>query len=499
MNFFLLIFLTIAFSLNPSHGQNLTDSIQVHVPIDIIQNAISAAVPSLEQEIDSIVMPTCCWNDVGVKHVHLNFINMVISQTKIGISLNTTDTQQLWFNLGLSTSLNGFYRLCLGLGGCSTIEGCKGDFEVDMLLTNQFKVGLGGDDKSGGLILTVDDDATQANFQLPGDNLCDLFQSKIAPELPKISGDIITAVNQGLHTLSTDLYSLFPATLINSSSYTMALSLDSMTQVTSANSVIIQGRDIVLLPDGITRAPFAPSSLLPRSFAGETDSVTIRVADSTVSNILWALGNQGKLNFPAFNISLLLANYTIELKQNNISWAYPRAVFNASGASVIMDLTVTGTPLSSEHGKAFTSEFLFAVGLDLTLTPAPNHTETLTIQLLNDTKVLQKLTPCTGACATLLTLLDSALALIPAVNKVLIEHPIPLVVPQTLGGYNVSFHPAGFAELALDAMEYEQGLVTYLKERKKHRLSAAGGDTQMALGINLTCPEIPGARFDPCV
>jgi len=94
------------------------DSIQVHLPLGLVQKVIDLDLPALEKNIDAVPLPTCCWDDVGVKHVHLNFMNMLISNTSISLTLNTSSTEDLWAAASVKFSVNGFYRLCLGIGVC---------------------------------------------------------------------------------------------------------------------------------------------------------------------------------------------------------------------------------------------------------------------------------------------------------------------------------------------------------------------------------------------
>ena len=87
----ILLFLATVVAASPP------DSVQVYVPLELIHRAIGKALPAIEEQLDTTVLPTCCWNNVVKQHVHLNFLDMSINSARIGTILNVSDSGKSTF------------------------------------------------------------------------------------------------------------------------------------------------------------------------------------------------------------------------------------------------------------------------------------------------------------------------------------------------------------------------------------------------------------------
>lgn len=70
------------------------------------------------------------YDDVGVKHVHLNMQTLKLSGADTALGLSSSATA-VTLNVTLAVNLTGFYRLCIhddpfSKHACSAIDDCKG-------------------------------------------------------------------------------------------------------------------------------------------------------------------------------------------------------------------------------------------------------------------------------------------------------------------------------------------------------------------------------------
>jgi hypothetical protein len=186
-----------------------TDNILITVPMAPINALIQSFLPVVEKKINAIALPTCCYDDVGVKHIHLNFQNMVLSNATVGV--DAISSSGLRLNISFAVHVTGFYRLCLhddpfSKHACSTIEGCKGDFSL-LPSYHALVVATLGATASGQLQFSF----AQPQAQLAlGNNLCSLFSSNIAKYLPKIQADLDKEVAALLQKVTAKVLAIFP-------------------------------------------------------------------------------------------------------------------------------------------------------------------------------------------------------------------------------------------------------------------------------------------------
>ena len=110
------------------------DSFAGGVPITPVNAAVQKDMPLIVEDIRSVKVPDhCCYDDVGMSHVHLNLQGIHIDQASVSASLAVTcDASGIHAAFGGGFNVDMFVRLCLhddpfSSHACSTIDNCKGD------------------------------------------------------------------------------------------------------------------------------------------------------------------------------------------------------------------------------------------------------------------------------------------------------------------------------------------------------------------------------------
>jgi hypothetical protein len=109
-------------------------SFAIGVPIKPVNNQAQKYVPVLEQDIKADKLPDhCCYDDVGMSHVHLNLQSIHIDPSSVSAGLAISSALSgIQANFVDDFTLDFFLRLCLhddpfSKTACSTIDNCKGD------------------------------------------------------------------------------------------------------------------------------------------------------------------------------------------------------------------------------------------------------------------------------------------------------------------------------------------------------------------------------------
>jgi hypothetical protein len=122
----------------------------VAVPAEFLTTIIDGVVPAINRRINNATLPTCCYDDVGMKNVHLNFESLQMSGSNAVIGIGAS-AQEVVMTVGINFTLTGDYRLCVHAlhqgydrpaTSCDTIKGCKGAFSIAPRVRLQVALGF---------------------------------------------------------------------------------------------------------------------------------------------------------------------------------------------------------------------------------------------------------------------------------------------------------------------------------------------------------------------
>ncbi|EGD77598.1 hypothetical protein PTSG_08695 [Salpingoeca rosetta] len=476
---FVFVFAAVVAGSVGCHGDSVVSNAGVSIPNVVVDELLKAIEPKIDQAINGIQLPTCCYDDVGVKHVHLNFQQLSIVNTRVGLNVNTSaSTDQLIIEASIQLTLQGFYRLCIHddpFGkGCSTLDKCKGDFSITPSLSATLAFTPIVESTNTLLV-----NGTVAGFRVLSlnNNFCSWFQKGIQAAEP----DIIKAGTKALGEVAASIAASLTRAAnshINTTTARVDWLFSNETRNTRAGAAVLL--DVMLITPSGVKAPAKQTAQPPLTQLTDND-IHVVLGDSLLSNSLFVLAEDGVLDF-AFNV--VIANQTVPI---NISFSDASDVRFKSGAAVDLNTTVAFPLL----GKTITANAVLTAAVTLNVTQTAAHTFNVTVHATEAT--LSSIGQCSD---------KATCKVLQAVKEYLDKHGAALVnevlakVPIAVSNQHVSDLRAivrdSYADIAV-GVDFSSLADTAVAALHAHITSTADG----AGGIQ--CPQIPGAHQDGCI
>eukprot|EP00040_Diaphanoeca_grandis_P029564 m.173333 g.173333 ORF g.173333 m.173333 type:complete len:487 (-) comp31724_c2_seq1:57-1517(-) len=451
------------------------------IPTELVSSALLLVEPMINKEINQLALPQCCYDDVGVKHVHLDFQQLNLSNTNVSLALSAT-AQSLQFKMGFDVTLSGYYRLCVhddpfSHKACSAVEGCKGNFYLQPNVLLDASMGLGAT-PTGGLALKV----FEPSFQIVSlkSNMCSLFISNIDKEETKISTAVEAALFKALQSFAANVSTILPKPF-DTKLFDGVVRVSNGTQ-TSSGAVVIEALAVIMANNTKVTGPWAQLIPLPTTVANP-DHIYLRVGESLVSNVLWALAKdisaidfvKNQSGAPPVHCSLSAAP---------MLW---HAHVNATDQRAELGFNFKG--VTGDNVSVFNATVLAHVGLEFNLTKnttATPPTFDLNIQLTQSSGIDVLEGNCTGACISMVNKVKTLLQFaVPPINKLLSTKFIH--IPATgLKSAVLSFGPAF---MQIDVLPDMTALLSHMLN---------DGEPLVAPHA-IKCPVIPKAHPDGCI
>eukprot|EP00053_Salpingoeca_punica_P004565 m.49777 g.49777 ORF g.49777 m.49777 type:complete len:498 (+) comp12854_c0_seq1:29-1522(+) len=468
-----------------------SDNFILTVPAEPIDELLQSYIPALEKKINSIKLPTCCYDDVGVDHVHLNIEDLAISNTKATFALDASTG--LGISTGISLQVNGNYRLCIHLDpfsshACDTIEGCKGDFQVSPAV-NLGVQGVLGATNDGHLKLTLT--PTSVSLAL-NNNLCSLIKGKIQDALPGVQKSLTKELTAVLQNITNHVMTIFPREVYHNHLFSVTM-LAGPSSAVNKGAVLVGGRLDVALDKSKQSAPFNQKYPIASPSASALAGMSnIIIGDSFASNILWAAQSKQPLALH-FNMTDGQPLWVrLEQDQNQ-----PMVMFNETEQSVLLSgPMIVGKANSTE--PLFNVSVVIKLGVEVSIDRAPkgsNFSFVAYLNLAGDSGFQSVEGDCGSLCSDLIQKISVKLSVvIKLVNEFLKDNPIPLPTPKHMDISQLTFS-SGLGYISIGAAVKpnveKDGFAQEMSDAVTHDLLPNANAVQ--------CPNIPHAHQDKCI
>eukprot|EP00039_Didymoeca_costata_P020932 m.342882 g.342882 ORF g.342882 m.342882 type:complete len:487 (-) comp21960_c0_seq1:143-1603(-) len=456
-------------------------NLQLVIPSSLLNTYAVKVGPLIDKYLDNISLPTCCYDDVGVKNTHLDLEHLAIGNATTDVAVSASATG-IAFDINLSLVLTGYYDVCIHVNPinkkeCHPLEGCRGDFAIDVgtAISIPMKLVPG----ANGTLSIV---PGTPSFKLPtfNLNLCSTIKDPVEKALPEIESDVTKSLTEFLQKIAANLTHVLPLS-VNTKLFGLTLYSGSDTG-TDTGSIMIDGFATVHANQSSLIAPYTQRVAFP-SMPTDPNRLGVRLGESLLSDLLWAVGRDNILNL-RFNHSLLNGT-KIEVLLHPSPFGL-RAFLNSSLHRVIMPWIMTGYQDNVNGIPVFNATVNSHLGLEVSVQPGANSTAKIELQLESGPIIDSVVGDCDSVCQDMILKAKVELAVVvAAVNTKLRNTTLP--VPSMNGhltSFNVSFGDA-FVEIG-----GEFQAASYFSDLMKSNL--------FQKSLEVKCPTIPKAHQDGC-
>ncbi|XP_065179784.1 uncharacterized protein LOC135810235 [Sycon ciliatum] len=495
-------------------------NVQVVVPAALINAEIEALLPTIIAEVAKYPAITCCYDDVGASHVHLNMQGIKAALHELTAKTSSSATGML-IDGSASLTAAGSYRLCLhddpfSKHACSTLFDCKGTFSLKTAVSFSLTLAVHG------VNVTVVKPSVNISIST---NLCSKFRDEINKNMAKIKSGAEHAMAELGPKITHTVMELIKNTTVSIfGNVTAKFALSSGSSTVDGGLVV---RALVQLANVKTGAagPWKVTHELP-AIPTANASVDIYVSDTLLSNGLYMVYSAGLLRNFTHNETISDKEYVIEGK----AMGPPSMVFNSSHQLIQEPWEITG--VCKEKGVSFHATLVafWQLMFDVKLVNASVNGTFIkpSLELTSDVGVTNVSTSpnCTADCHTYLdhevsvyklrrTLYNVILKAIPTVK---LPAPIDLtsLVLSFGDGYMklsvTAVMPKANVDRAMEAADDEaMQSNTQWRVKRDEALYPTDGSEPRSLNTTIDllsdilpflavkCPAIPGAKPDGCI